>query len=90
MQIDFPRCGKVLLYGKNLSELNIRPLISMRQLFPSGCLLVILSTLLTLKNLFLLQVPGVNLPTSQLGYFFTALLLSGLIHELGHAVAALR
>lgn len=56
-----------------------------------------LSTLLTLKILFffssvvfLLQVPGVNLPTSQLGYFFTALLLSGIIHELGHAVAALR
>ncbi|XP_053268334.1 membrane-bound transcription factor site-2 protease [Pleuronectes platessa] len=35
-------------------------------------------------------VPGVNLPTNQLGYFFTALLLSGVIHELGHAVAALR
>ncbi|XP_054478915.1 membrane-bound transcription factor site-2 protease [Anoplopoma fimbria] len=35
-------------------------------------------------------VPGVNLPTSQLGYFFSALLLSGVIHELGHAVAALR
>ncbi|XP_057679757.1 membrane-bound transcription factor site-2 protease [Corythoichthys intestinalis] len=35
-------------------------------------------------------VPGVNLPTSHLGYFFLALLLSGVIHELGHAVAALR
>uniref|UniRef100_A0A3P9LMQ1 Membrane-bound transcription factor site-2 protease n=1 Tax=Oryzias latipes TaxID=8090 RepID=A0A3P9LMQ1_ORYLA len=35
-------------------------------------------------------VPGVNLPTSQLVYFFTALLLSGVVHELGHAVAALR
>ncbi|XP_028333105.1 membrane-bound transcription factor site-2 protease [Gouania willdenowi] len=35
-------------------------------------------------------VPGFNLPTSQLGYFFSALLLSGVIHELGHAVAALR
>ncbi|KAM6953542.1 membrane-bound transcription factor site-2 protease [Aplochiton taeniatus] len=35
-------------------------------------------------------VPGVNLPVSQLAYFFTALLLSGVIHELGHAVAALR
>ncbi|XP_074549580.1 membrane-bound transcription factor site-2 protease [Halichoeres trimaculatus] len=35
-------------------------------------------------------VPGVNLPTSQLAYFFTALLVSGVIHELGHAVAALR
>ncbi|KAF0028478.1 hypothetical protein F2P81_019565 [Scophthalmus maximus] len=36
------------------------------------------------------KVPGVNLPTNQLAYFFTALLLSGVIHELGHAVAALR
>ncbi|XP_068200100.1 membrane-bound transcription factor site-2 protease isoform X2 [Antennarius striatus] len=35
-------------------------------------------------------VPGVNLPSSQLAYFFIALLLSGVIHELGHAVAALR
>ncbi|XP_060949655.1 membrane-bound transcription factor site-2 protease [Limanda limanda] len=35
-------------------------------------------------------VPGVNLPTNQLGYFFSALLLSGVIHELGHAVASLR
>ncbi|CAN9506032.1 unnamed protein product [Ophioblennius macclurei] len=35
-------------------------------------------------------VPGFNLPTSQLAYFFIALLLSGLVHELGHAVAALR
>ncbi|XP_056440625.1 membrane-bound transcription factor site-2 protease isoform X1 [Gadus chalcogrammus] len=35
-------------------------------------------------------IPGVNLPTSQLLYFFSALLLSGVIHELGHAVAALR
>ncbi|KAF3836247.1 hypothetical protein F7725_028805 [Dissostichus mawsoni] len=35
-------------------------------------------------------VPGINLPTSQLAYFFMALLLSGVIHELGHAVAALR
>ncbi|XP_068437337.1 membrane-bound transcription factor site-2 protease [Clinocottus analis] len=35
-------------------------------------------------------IPGVNLPTSQLAYFFSALLLSGVIHELGHAVAALR
>ncbi|TWW70711.1 Membrane-bound transcription factor site-2 protease [Takifugu flavidus] len=35
-------------------------------------------------------VPGVNIPTSQLAYFFIALLLSGVIHELGHAVAALR
>uniref|UniRef100_A0A3B5AHC1 Membrane-bound transcription factor site-2 protease n=1 Tax=Stegastes partitus TaxID=144197 RepID=A0A3B5AHC1_9TELE len=41
-------------------------------------------------SLMRFQVPGVNLPTSQLAYFFIALLLSGIIHELGHAVAALR
>ncbi|XP_045077370.1 membrane-bound transcription factor site-2 protease isoform X2 [Coregonus clupeaformis] len=35
-------------------------------------------------------VPGVNLPVSQLAYFFSALLVSGVIHELGHAVAAIR
>ncbi|XP_029104551.1 membrane-bound transcription factor site-2 protease isoform X4 [Scleropages formosus] len=35
-------------------------------------------------------VPGVNLPVSQLTYFFVAILLSGIIHEFGHGVAALR
>uniref|UniRef100_A0A8C0GTV8 Membrane-bound transcription factor site-2 protease n=1 Tax=Chelonoidis abingdonii TaxID=106734 RepID=A0A8C0GTV8_CHEAB len=36
------------------------------------------------------QVPGVNLPISQLTYFFTAILISGVIHEVGHGVAAIR
>ena len=36
------------------------------------------------------QVPGVNLPVSQLAYFFSAILVSGVIHEFGHGVAALR
>ncbi|XP_076868800.1 membrane-bound transcription factor site-2 protease [Brachyhypopomus gauderio] len=35
-------------------------------------------------------VPGVNLPVSQLAYFFVAILVSGVIHEFGHGVAALR
>ncbi|KAM6447160.1 membrane-bound transcription factor site-2 protease isoform 1-T1 [Liasis olivaceus] len=35
-------------------------------------------------------VPGVNLPISQLSYFFTAILISGVIHEVGHGVAAIR
>ncbi|XP_030624752.1 membrane-bound transcription factor site-2 protease [Chanos chanos] len=35
-------------------------------------------------------VPGVNLPVSQLAYFFIAILISGVIHEFGHGVAALR
>lgn len=36
------------------------------------------------------QVPGVNLPISQLTYFFSAILISGVIHEVGHGVAAVR
>ncbi|KAM4699173.1 membrane-bound transcription factor site-2 protease [Discoglossus pictus] len=35
-------------------------------------------------------VPGVNLPISQLTYFFSAILISGVIHEVGHGVAAVR
>ncbi|KAJ1117384.1 hypothetical protein NDU88_005584 [Pleurodeles waltl] len=35
-------------------------------------------------------VPGVNLPISQLSYFFSAILISGVIHEIGHGVAAIR
>uniref|UniRef100_UPI00398F188F membrane-bound transcription factor site-2 protease n=1 Tax=Pristiophorus japonicus TaxID=55135 RepID=UPI00398F188F len=35
-------------------------------------------------------VPGVNLPISQMIYFFTAILISGIIHEIGHGVAAVR
>ncbi|XP_043928221.1 membrane-bound transcription factor site-2 protease [Protopterus annectens] len=35
-------------------------------------------------------VPGVNLPVSQLAYFFFAILISGVIHEIGHGVAAIR
>ena len=35
-----------------------------------------------------LKVPGVNLPTSQLGYYLLTLLVCGIFHELGHAIAA--
>jgi hypothetical protein len=34
------------------------------------------------------QIPGINLPLSHYGYYFIALLLSGVAHELGHAMAA--
>eukprot|EP00127_Corallochytrium_limacisporum_P001451 Clim_evm4s57 gene=Clim_evmTU4s57 len=33
-------------------------------------------------------VPGVNLPVSHLGYYFFALALAGVLHEMGHAIAA--
>lgn len=33
-------------------------------------------------------LPGVNLPLSELGYYSLTLLISSLVHELGHALAA--
>lgn len=40
--------------------------------------------------IFVLKIPGVNIPTSQLGYYFVALAFSGIIHEIGHALATTR
>ncbi|XP_007908777.1 membrane-bound transcription factor site-2 protease [Callorhinchus milii] len=46
----------------------------------------------TVQNERILQVvvPGINLPASQMAYFFIAILISGVIHEIGHGVAAIR
>jgi S2P endopeptidase len=33
-------------------------------------------------------IPGVNVPNSQLVYYFLAIMISGVIHEFGHALAA--
>ncbi|KAK2503117.1 hypothetical protein MC885_013191, partial [Smutsia gigantea] len=35
-------------------------------------------------------VPGINLPVNQLTYFFAAVLISGVVHEIGHGIAAIR
>ncbi|PIK58428.1 putative membrane-bound transcription factor site-2 protease, partial [Apostichopus japonicus] len=35
-------------------------------------------------------MPGVNVPVQHLSYFFAVLLVSGVLHELGHAIAAVR
>ncbi|XP_071955506.1 membrane-bound transcription factor site-2 protease-like isoform X2 [Antedon mediterranea] len=35
-------------------------------------------------------MPGVNLPLNQIVYYFSVLFVSGIFHELGHAVAAVR
>ncbi|KAA0200005.1 Membrane-bound transcription factor site-2 protease [Fasciolopsis buskii] len=37
-----------------------------------------------------LQMPGVNLPLNQLGFYMLTLLLCAFLHEAGHALAALR
>lgn len=35
-------------------------------------------------------MPGVNLPTSHLSYYLLTLLVCGILHEMGHAIAAVR
>ncbi|XP_014787252.1 membrane-bound transcription factor site-2 protease [Octopus bimaculoides] len=35
-------------------------------------------------------MPGVNLPTSQMSYYLLTLLICGILHEFGHALAAVR
>ncbi|XP_064629765.1 membrane-bound transcription factor site-2 protease-like [Lineus longissimus] len=35
-------------------------------------------------------MPGVNLPMSQVGYYLMTLLVCGILHEVGHALAAVR
>ncbi|XP_060566706.1 membrane-bound transcription factor site-2 protease-like [Ruditapes philippinarum] len=35
-------------------------------------------------------MPGVNLPTSQISYYLLTLLVCGILHEIGHAIAAVR
>lgn len=37
-----------------------------------------------------LQMPGVNLPSNQIGYYLLTLFTCGVLHEAGHAVAAVR
>lgn len=37
-----------------------------------------------------LQVPGVNLPISDIGYYVATLVICSVVHELGHAIAAVR
>ncbi|XP_048348504.1 membrane-bound transcription factor site-2 protease [Sphaerodactylus townsendi] len=68
--------GSVILLGKTLTQ----------------TLSQMLTEAPTAQNDQMLQVvvPGVNLPISQLSYFFTAILISGVIHEVGHGVAAIR
>lgn len=41
-----------------------------------------------LKPLITPVLPGINLPLSELGYYCTTLLICSIVHELGHAFAA--
>uniref|UniRef100_A0A8C3RSP5 Membrane-bound transcription factor site-2 protease n=1 Tax=Chelydra serpentina TaxID=8475 RepID=A0A8C3RSP5_CHESE len=68
--------GSVVLLGKTLMQ----------------TLTLMITEAPAVQNDRMLQVvvPGVNLPISQLTYFFTAILISGVIHEVGHGVAAIR
>ena len=35
-------------------------------------------------------IPGANVPTEHIFYYFAGLLVAGIIHELGHAIAAIQ
>ncbi|XP_052239042.1 membrane-bound transcription factor site-2 protease-like isoform X6 [Dreissena polymorpha] len=55
--------------------------------------LMVFNTLIrsTVENQVLTPImPGVNLPTSQISYYFLTLLVCGILHEIGHAIAAVR
>lgn len=39
-------------------------------------------------QVFLPMIPGVTLPVEHLGYYLVALLVSGVLHEAGHAIAS--
>ncbi|XP_046669895.1 membrane-bound transcription factor site-2 protease [Homalodisca vitripennis] len=72
-------------------------------LMPIAVVLLIRSIVLVLKDLIheeksvftnigTLQplVPGLNIPLSDLGYYIPSLLICTIVHELGHAVSAIR
>ncbi|XP_047127546.1 membrane-bound transcription factor site-2 protease isoform X1 [Hydra vulgaris] len=55
--------------------------------------MVLLGTLFAEKNhdqLLQPMMPGMNLPWNEALYYFISLILAGIFHELGHAVAAVR
>lgn len=68
--------GSVILLGKTLMQ-TLTQMLTEAPTAPNDRMLQVV-------------VPGVNLPVSQLTYFFSAILISGVIHEVGHGVAAIR
>ncbi|KFP25098.1 Membrane-bound transcription factor site-2 protease, partial [Colius striatus] len=94
--------GSVILLGKTLMQTlsqmlteapkaqNDRMLQVVVSVFPSGLYLRQKNLNLHANTVYCKHVPGVNLPVSQLTYFFSAILISGVIHEIGHGVAAIR
>ncbi|NXT69554.1 MBTP2 protease, partial [Chaetops frenatus] len=80
--------GSVILLGKTLLQTLTQMLTEAPKAQNDRMLQVVVSV--PSSGLCLRAVPGVNLPVSQLTYFFSAILLSGVIHEVGHGVAAIR
>ncbi|NXL02545.1 MBTP2 protease, partial [Mesembrinibis cayennensis] len=80
--------GSVILLGKTLMQTLTQMLTEAPKAQNDRMLQVVVSVVSS--GLYLRVVPGVNLPVSQLTYFFSAILISGVIHEVGHGVAAIR
>ncbi|KAG9485746.1 membrane-bound transcription factor site-2 protease [Eleutherodactylus coqui] len=72
----FAMFGSMILLGRTLVQ-TLNQMMADTPGSPNGRMLQVV-------------VPGVNLPISQLTYFFSAILISGIIHEVGHGVAAVR
>ena len=53
---------------------------------------IALGLMLTFMSQFypVFKMPGVNLPMSQIYYYLLTLLVCGVLHEVGHAIAAVR
>ncbi|NXJ03520.1 MBTP2 protease, partial [Odontophorus gujanensis] len=97
--------GSVILLGKTLiqtlaqmlteaptaqNDRMLQVVVSVLKSSSEGCELMLTIFLMRYSILKSSHVPGVNLPVSQLSYFFSAILISGVIHEVGHGVAAIR
>ncbi|RMC06377.1 hypothetical protein DUI87_15810 [Hirundo rustica rustica] len=82
--------GSVILLGKTLLQTLTQMLTEAPKAQNDRMLQVVLDFLNNVSWSSAAWVPGVNLPISQLTYFFSAILISGVIHEVGHGVAAIR
>ncbi|XP_014240010.1 membrane-bound transcription factor site-2 protease [Cimex lectularius] len=68
-------------------------------IMPMAFLLIMYTTYVTMRSSYYVErnmliveplVPGWNLPSSDFGYYLLTLFISSMIHEMGHAMAAVR
>ena len=83
-----PLIGRLFEIKQNQSYSSLQPIVNVNL---NSSQLDYLYLILSLSLLcYFLQLPGVNLPLSELGYYVVALLVSSAFHEFGHFTAAIR